>query len=95
MITAVTVEASARTPSSGSEMSDKATARGGPSAASPNSANPPGRPSVMNSTRIACTMAMPRELQPNSADNAKACAIDPGLAPSNADSMSQRCTRRR
>ena len=61
----------------------------------PNSASPAGRPSTIKSTRITCTIAIPRTSAPNSADNAITCAIEPGLAPSNADKPSQPCAKRR
>src|SRR6516162_9309560 len=59
----------------------------------PNSASPAGRPSTINSTRITCTIA--RTSASNSADSAITCAIEPGLAPSNADKRSQPCAKRR
>src|SRR5215467_492211 len=55
----------------------------------PNSASPAGRPSTINSTRITCTIAIPRTSASNSADSAITCAIEPGLAPTNADKRSQ------
>ena len=62
---------------------------------SPNKASPFGRPMTINNTRMVCTMAMARRSPPSSDDNAITCAMAPGLAPSSADSGSQRCTTRR
>ena len=69
--------------------------RGTGSTVEPASASPAGSPITISSTRITCTTAMPRMSALNSADSAITCAIDPGLAPSSAESGSQPCTNRR
>ena len=92
---AVTVDTATRIASSTSEEPVAARVDTTGSTVDPNSASPAGRPSTISSTRITCTIAIPRTSAPNSADSAMTCAIEPGLAPSNADSGSQPCTRRR
>ena len=62
-------------------------------ATSPNSAKPPGIPVVRRRMLVVCTMAMAGKLPRSSVEGAITCAIEPGLAPSNADSRSQLCTR--
>ena len=81
--------------SSTNEVSDTPRVETTGSTVEPNSASPAGKPSTINSTRITCTMAIPRTSALNSAESAITCAIEPGLAPSNADSGSQPCTARR
>ena len=63
--------------------------------ADPNNASPEGRPTTINSTRMTCTMATPRISAWSSAESAITCAMEPGLAPSKADSASHPCTQRR
>jgi len=46
-------------------------------------------------TRTVCTIAMARRSPPSSVDSEITWASEPGLAPSSADSGSQRCTMRR
>ena len=61
--------------------------------ASPNSARPAGRPAVSNKPRIVCTTAMARTSALYSVESSITCAIEPGLAPNNAETRSQPCMR--
>jgi hypothetical protein len=63
--------------------------------ARPNSARLPGRPIMISSTRITCTIATPRTSDLNSAASATTCAIAPGDAPRKAEGQSQPWTKRR
>ena len=95
MARADSVETATSTASSASEAAAAARVTTTGSTVDPNNARPAGRPSTISSTRITCTIAIPRRSAPNSADSAITCAIDPGLAPSKAESESQPCTKRR
>ena len=44
---------------------------------------------------MVCTIATAGRSAPSSVESAITCVIEPGLAPINAESGSQRCTRRR
>ena len=95
MASATTVDTVTRITSSDNEESETPRVDTTGSTVEPNSARPAGKPSTIKSTRITCTMAIPRTSALNSADSAITCAIEPGLAPSNADNGSQPCTTRR
>jgi hypothetical protein len=68
---------------------------GSAGATSPNSASPAGIPVVSSSTRMVCTIAIAGRSAPSSVESAMTCVIEPGLAPSKAESRSQPCTMRR
>ena len=92
--TAMAVETVTRIASSASDAPGAVTRATGPTV-DPNSASPAGSPSTISSTRMVCTIAIPRRSAPSSAASASTCAIEPGLAPSTADSGSHPCTKRR
>ena len=95
MASATSVDTVTRVTSSSNDDSDTPRVDTTGSTVEPNSASPAGKPSTIKSTRITCTIAIPRTSASNSAESAITCAIEPGLAPSNADSGSQPCTKRR